>query len=142
MKALHPKPNRGKIYLERGRGPWRMRETEDAPSGSEFEMFTMELSSFLEGYFSALGLRSFPAYAQGDFFHERTEAVQFRRRSYLTAELVHSLQRWLSTPRRRIWRVVIPGPSDRCIVVYHDTVAISPDVPSLAYAITDKDTVA
>ena len=137
MKARYLKPNRGNIYLERGRGPWRMKATEDTPSGNEFEAFTMELTSFLEGYFSALGLRSVPAYAQGDFFYERTEAIHFRRRSHLTAGLIRSLQRWLSAPRRRNWRIVIPGEGDRFIVVYHDTVAISPDARSLEYAIAD-----
>jgi hypothetical protein len=142
MRARSPKSNRGKIYLQHGRGPWRMKASEDAPSGNEFEAFTMELTSFLEGYFSALGRRSVPAYVQGDFFYERTEAIHFRRRSYLTAGLIRSLQRWLSAPRRRNWRILIPGESDRFIVVYHDTVAISPDVRSLAYAIADNDDVA
>jgi len=119
-----------------------MKATEDAPNGNEFEMFTMELTSFLEGYYSALGLRSFPAYAQGDFFCERTEAIHFRRRSYLTAGLIRSLQRWLSIPRRRNWRLVIPGEGDRFIVVYHDTVAISPDTRSLAYAIANNNNTA
>src|SRR5688572_32745775 len=99
--------NFGKIYLRKKYG-WRMKEGESAPTGDEFERFTEELDSFLEGYFSALGLRNMPAYAQGDFFYERTEAIHFGDRKYLTKKLITALQKWLSAPRRRNWRIVIP----------------------------------
>jgi hypothetical protein len=47
--------NDGKIYLQQGKEPWRMKRGEAAPTGNEFEKFIEELDSFLKGYFSAPG---------------------------------------------------------------------------------------
>jgi len=113
-----------------------MKGDEAAPTGNEFESFCEQLDSFLEGYFWALGLKEVPAYAQGDFFYERTQVIHFKKPSHLTAKLIRALQKWLSAPRRNKWRVVIPRPNDRSIVVYHDMIALSPHVRSLKQAIS------
>ncbi len=129
--------NQGKVYLDRTKGPWRMKKGELAPTGNEFESFCIELANFLEGYFLALGLKRIPAYVQGDFFGERTEAIHFRKRSHLTKAFIRSIQKWLSAARRINWRIVIPGKDERFIVIYHDAVATSPEVRSLDAAIAD-----
>lgn len=116
-----------------------MTEVEDYPVGNEFEGFIEELDSFLEGYFLAFGLKDVPAYAQGDFFGERTEAVHFTDRSHLSERFVQAMQQWLSAPKRSNWRVLIPGErlEDNYIVVYAGVVMLAPDVESLSEAISE-----
>jgi hypothetical protein len=134
--------NRGKIYVQRGEARWRMLddEPEGEVTGGEFEGFFRELDSFLEGYFYALGLSEMPAYAQGNFFGERTEAIHFYERSSLTPAFVRALQRWLSAERRQPWRLLIVGTrlEENYIVVYHDTVVTAPKVRSLEAAIAEN----
>jgi hypothetical protein len=81
-----------------------------------------------------------PAYVQGDFFYERTEAIHFGKREHLTKRLIGALQKWLSAPRRCNWRIVIPNGREsepRFIVVYYDKVVLSPEVRRLDAAIAD-----
>ena len=134
------KMNRGKVYLQRTNEHWRMTEEEVVPTGDEFEEFIDQLDSFLSGYFYALGYEDEPAYARGDFFWERTEAVYFTERSQLTQEFVRAVQRWLSAPRRNNWRVLIVGKEteDNFIVIYHDAIVLNPTIRSLEDAITER----
>ena len=131
--------NVGKIYLirEEGGKRWRMDPEEEEPRGDEFEEFSDGLSSFMDGYFFALGLGTVPAYARGDFFWERTEAIYFTDRTHLSEKFVHAVQRWLSVPRRSNWRVLIVGEKrdDNYIVVYEDAVVLAPGVESIPDAI-------
>ena len=134
-----PRFNVGKVYLERSAQKWRMIDAEDYPTGNEFEGFCEELESFLDGYFLALGLEDAPAYAQGDFFGEQTEAVHFEDRAHLSERFVQAIQHWLSAPKRSNWRVLIPGNrrSENYIVVYNDAVVLAPEIKSLSEAISE-----
>lgn len=113
--------NRGKIYLIRSDVPWRMADDEPAGevTGAEFEAFFRELDSFISGYFYALGFRNEPAYAQGDYLGERTDAIHFTDRVHLTQTFVLATQHWLSAERRHPWRVLIVGKNwdDNYIVI-------------------------
>jgi len=132
--------NRGKIYLQSSKSPWKLSDQDATPKSGEFEQFTNELDSFLSGYFFALKHRKAPAYARGDFFGERTEAVYFYDRQALTADFVTAVQKWLSVERRQDWRVLVPGEKleDNYIVIYFDAIVLSPKRTSLAAAITEK----
>jgi hypothetical protein len=134
--------NRGKIYLLRGKDRWRMAddEPEGEVTGAQFEGFFRELDSFVGGFFFALGRADLPAYAQGDFFGERTEAIHFTDRGSLTPAFIRAVQRWLSAERRQPWRVLIVGAKwdDNYIVIYHDAVVTAPSIRSLDAAIAEN----
>ena len=131
--------NVGKIYLVREKGGprWRMNPEEEEPRGDEFEEFHDGLSSFMDGYYFALGLDTVPAYARGDFFWERTEAIYFTDRTHLSEKFVRAVQKWLSVPRRCNWRVLIVGEKrdDNYIVVYEDAVVLAPGFEAIPDAI-------
>lgn len=132
--------NRGKIYVQLSKSPWKLSDNEPAPSGHEFERFTGELDSFLSGYFFALKHPEAAAYTRGDFFSECTEAIYFNDRKALTVDFVGAVQKWLSAERRQNWRVLVPGAKleNNYIVIYHDTVVLSTRAQSLTAAILEK----
>ena len=92
-----------------------MTRSDPPPTGNEFETFSDQLDAFLSGYFAALGIEPMPAYCQGDFFEERTEAIHFKGSDALTPALVSALERWLNVPRRRNWRILVPSNDDLLI---------------------------
>ena len=93
-----------------------MTRSDPPPTENEFETFSDQLDAFLSGYFAALGIQPLPAYCQGDFFEERTEAIHFKDSASLTPALTAALERWLDVPRRRNWRIVVP--SNDYLVIY------------------------
>lgn len=93
-----------------------MTKSDPRPTASEFETFSDQLDAFLAGYFAALGIQPAPAYCQGDFFEERTEAIHFKDSDAFTPALISALERWLDVPRRRNWRIVVPRNND--LVIY------------------------
>ena len=107
--------NNGRVPLQRIGQPWSMTIDAKPPRGSEFERFCDNLSAFLCGYFSALGIPKPPVYCQGDFFGERTEAIHFYDENAITSELIQALQNWLAAPCRNQWRIVIPARDDQVI---------------------------
>ena len=117
-----------------------MTAEEALPSGAEFEDFCRELDSFISGYFYALGSEEEPAYARGDFFGERTEAIYFKDRAQLTERFVRAVQRWLAAPRRSNWRVLIPGEKleENYIVIYDELIVLAPAIGTLSNAIAEK----
>lgn len=131
--------NIGKVYLQQSKDRWQMSEHESPATGAEFETFTRELDSFLSGYYLALGLDEPPAYVRGDFFWERTDGVYFSDRTKLSSAFIRAVQKWLFAERRSNWRVIIPGKKhdDNLIVIYSDSIALSPKVRSLVTAITE-----
>jgi len=116
--------NIGKIELLRIDEPWKMNAGEPEVCGEEFEEFTDMLGAFVDGYFYSKGIYSPPFYCCGDFHYERTEALYCRDSKSITKDFIACIMRWLDVPRRKDWRVVVPGEGKEKtdIVIYHSKI--------------------
>lgn len=119
--------NTGKVWIDKA-GNWKMAKDTPHVDSLEFE----ESLHYLEGItlcFEHINQLANEMQVVGDFLNERTHLVLLQNQSIIADDYVKVIQRWLSLPRWRNWRVILKfgRKNEDTLVVYSNAVVARPE---------------